>query len=224
MVMSFRLTYNCSFSDSLVAKSRDNLDVFRFELCSYPPALFSGMQFLKPVLAGLFCLIKLFNCLWILSMLDGRALLQRIPWRKGATFEICTVYTEYVTRKYKDAMVVFHGYQSKIHKGHHSPETNQRARRSYCNLHGEYASRSITMRKDQFLANKENKQRFINMFSTMLVQKNCKMYHASGDADLLIVQKAVESASTVDTVLIGDDTDLLILLIYHASLDLATCF
>ncbi len=36
------------------------------------------------------------------------------------------------------------------------------------------------------------------------------MYHASGDADLLIVQKAVESSSTTDTVLVGDDTDLLI--------------
>ena len=45
------------------------------------------------------------------------------------------------------------------------------------------------------------------------------MYHASGDADLLIVQKSLESASAVNTVLVGDDTDLLILLIYHASLD-----
>ena len=42
-------------------------------------------------------------------------------------------------------------------------------------------SMHLTMRKDQFLA---NKQRFINMLSTKLVQKNCKMYHAPGDADL----------------------------------------
>ena len=46
----------------------------------------------------------------------------------------------------------------------------------------------------------------------------CKTYHASGDADLLIVQESVESASAVNTLLIGDDTDLLILLIDHASL------
>ena len=62
------------------------------------------------------------------------------------------------------------------------------------------------------------------MLSTKLVQKNCKTYHASGDADLLIVQKAVESALTVDTVFIGDNTDLLILLIYHASLDSRNLF
>ena len=61
-------------------------------------------------------------------------------------------------------------------------------------------SMHLTMIKAQFLANKENKQRFINMLSTKLVEMNCETYHASGDADLLIVQKAVESASTVHTV------------------------
>ena len=46
-------------------------------------------------------------------MLDGGALLQRIPWEKGAIFkEICTTYTEYVTRKYGNAIVVFDGYQA----------------------------------------------------------------------------------------------------------------
>ena len=47
---------------------------------------------------------------------------------------------ELLSRRYaqcRDAMVVFDGYQS---KSHDSPETNQRARRSYCNLDGEYAS------------------------------------------------------------------------------------
>ena len=39
--------------------------------------------------------------------------------------------------------------------------------------------------------------------------------HAQGDADVLIVQTAVESAKSRDTVLVGDDTDLLVLLLYH---------
>ena len=38
-------------------------------------------------------------------------------------------------------------------------------------------------------------------------------------ADLLIVQKAVESASLMDMALVGEDTDLLILLCHHASLE-----
>ena len=36
---------------------------------------------------------------------------------------------------------------------------------------------------------------------------------------MLIVQKAVESATLMDTALVGEDTDLLILLCCHASLD-----
>ncbi len=36
---------------------------------------------------------------------------------------------------------------------------------------------------------------------------------------MLIVKKAIASASTANTVLVGDDTDLLILLCYHAPLD-----
>jgi len=53
------------------------------------------------------------------------------------------------------------------------------------------------MRKDQFLANKEKKQRFINMLSTELVEKSCKTYHSSGDGNLSIVQTSIESASAV---------------------------
>ena len=36
---------------------------------------------------------------------------------------------------------------------------------------------------------------------------------------MLIVQKTVESSTMLDTVLVGDDTDLLVLLCYHANLD-----
>ncbi len=68
------------------------------------------------------------------------------------------------------------------------------------------------MKKAQFLANKTNKQSFIKMLGDQLQISKCKVHHAPGDADLLIVQKAVESATPVNTVLVGEDTDLLILL------------
>ncbi len=42
------------------------------------------------------------------------------------------------------------------------------------------------------------------------MMSKCEVHHASGDADLLIVQKAVESTRRVNTVLVGDDTDLLV--------------
>ena len=44
----------------------------------------------------------------------------------------------------------------------------------------------------------------------------CTVFHASADAEVLIVQKALESAEIHDTILVGDDTDLLVLSIYHS--------
>ena len=73
----------------------------------------------------------------------------------------------------------------------------------------------FTMKKDKFIANKS----FINLLSAQLEKNKCKVHHAPGDADQLIVRKAVESATMVNTMLVGDDTDLLVLLCYHASLD-----
>ncbi len=57
------------------------------------------------------------------------------------------------------------------------------------------ANMPITMKKEQFLANRQNKQQFIFMLSEALQKKNCETHHASGDADLLIVLKAIQSAT-----------------------------
>ena len=81
------------------------------------------------------------------------------------------------------------------------------------------ANMTTTMKKDHFLANQRNKQQFIFILNTELEKSNCKTYHALGDADLLIVQKAVQPATTSKTMLGGEDTDLIVLLCYHASLD-----
>ena len=50
-------------------------------------------------------------------------------------------------------------------------------------------------------------QQFIDVFGCFL-ERNCKVHHASGDADVMTVQKAVELARVADTVLVGDDTIL----------------
>ena len=75
------------------------------------------------------------------------------------------------------------------------------------------------MKKVTFLANSTNKQTFINMFGRYLEEKKMQGVPCSGDAGLLIVQKAVESSTVMCTVLVGDDTDLLVLLCHHASGD-----
>ena len=62
------------------------------------------------------------------------------------------------------------------------------------------------------------------MPSRYLQQANCQVYHSTADADLLIVNKAVESSRIMADVLVVDDTDLLILLCYHAELDVFDLF
>ena len=45
-------------------------------------------------------------------------------------------------------------------------------------------------------------------------------HHHPADADVMIVEKALESAKHIETVLVGEDTDLLILLLHHAKPDM----
>ena len=80
------------------------------------------------------------------------------------------------------------------------------------------ANMEVTLKKEEFLFNSRNKQRLINLLRQVL-QKNYVTHHADGDDYLLIVKTAVESARKRTTVLVGDDTDLLVLLCPYTSLD-----
>lgn len=51
----------------------------------------------------------------------------------------------------------------------------------------------MTSKKQDLLANKTNKQKFINIVTNKLLAAGCMVVHATGDADLLIVMMAVES-------------------------------
>ena len=75
---------------------------------------------------------------------------------------------------------------------------------------------NLTAAKDLFLNDATNKQRFVENLGQDLEAAGCKVFYASADADVLIVQKALESSDVQDTILVGDDTDLLVLAIYHS--------
>ncbi len=220
----------------LVAVSRERVEgdlssVFSYELCSYPPALFESsslpLQADKPALA---------DTLWkmvtqeqtkpsgdVHYILDGGALLHRIPWQRGSTYNgICQEYVNYVTAKYGRPTVVFDGYQD----GPSTKDATHLRRTGTCpgltvHFTGDMVIKS---KKDEFLANEINKQRFINLLSDCLEKAGCDTFHATHDADVLIVTKAVESAKAINTILVGDDTDLLILLVYHAELNAKDIF
>ncbi len=50
-------------------------------------------------------------------------------------------------------------------------------------------------RKEDFLSNKENKQRFITLLSDQLKSHDCHTEHARTDANLLIVQTAIAAVN-----------------------------
>ena len=77
----------------------------------------------------------------------------------------------------------------------------------------------VALKKEEFLFNSRNKQRLINLLRHVLQKNNCITHHTDGDDDLLIVKTAVESARKRTTVLVGNDTDLLVLLCHYTALD-----
>lgn len=54
------------------------------------------------------------------------------------------------------------------------------------------------------------------MLSQSLKKEGCDVLHVKGDADLLIVQTTIASSARFETLLVDDDTDLLILLCHHS--------
>ena len=51
----------------------------------------------------------------------------------------------------------------------------------------------------------------LRRFLRNINHENCQIYQAKGDADVLIVTSAVETARQRITVLVGDHTDLLVI-------------
>ena len=64
-----------------------------------------------------------------------------------------------------------------------------------------------------------NKQSLIHMIAERLQQKGCHVIYAEADADVDIVTAAVTMSSYKSTTLIGEDTYLLVLLLYHGAKD-----
>ena len=211
----------------LISVSDDSLDdpedLFRFELCSHPSALFDWSGLLREAQKS-----SLAKAIWaqgdcsaneglenVQYVLDGGSLLHRIAWSFGSTFhQLCMEYANLVERHYGKCHVVFDGYES-------GPSikdvTHQRRTKGLKGTKINFsASTPFKTKKELFLTNIENKQNFINMLGKYLAENGCTVFNADGDADLMIAQTAVKLSEETETVAIGEDTDLLVLLIYHS--------
>ena len=82
----------------------------------------------------------------------------------------------------------------------------------------------VKSKKEDLLSNKDNKQRCIRVLGQSLKHVGCETRHPKGDADVLIVETTVQYALSCETTLVGDDTDLLVLLCFHVKDDYCEVF
>ena len=213
---------------SFIATNGSNEDhayLFKYELCTHPAALFDHSSLPweanKPALAdALWKLVENDNEVLpypVHYVLDGGSLLHRLPWTQGETFEsVCVRYVNYVTKKYGKATVIFDGYNS-------GPDIKDITHKRHSHGTGPTVALSlqtvVSLKKKDFLSNKANKQNFLSILSSQFEEAGCLTAHARSDADVLIIQTAIQSSKTVNTVVVGEDTDLLVLLLHHAHMD-----
>ena len=197
------------------SQANDLANALTYELCNCPPALFEAKDIrLNAVKSQLAAVI------WsgvpleppprqhFEYVLDGGALLHRIPWQLGDTYgKILQDYGNYVTKHYGQAVVVFDGYEAgpSTKDSTHERRTGCEDRKVTFNLY-----MKLQLKKDDFLSNKENKQRFLGLLGEHLAMGSCEISHAPGDADVPIVEAAVTVSDTCEAVLVCDDTDLLV--------------
>ena len=198
-----------------------------FELSPFPPALFEAKNVFrkadKPQLShaiidysskvsseAIIDIAPKTEC----YVLDGGSLLHCLPWKLGDSYgAIAQSYVDFTNRHYGLATVVFDGYG-----GGPSIKDNTHQRRGH-NIHPVVKFTEETEfsgKKGDFLSRDSNKQGLINLISDGLRKRGCNVINASGDADVDIVKAAVESSHLHSTTLIGEDTDLFVLLLYHA--------
>ena len=138
--------------------------LFQYELCTYPADLFEPsslpLQPNKAVLAD-YLWKSMKEEQWkprgdVQYALDGGALLHRVPWLRGSTYDsVSHLYVRYVTQKYGAAAIVFDSYND-------DPTTEDA---THLQTTGDCAAMTvhfasgmmIKSEKDEFLNNKANK-------------------------------------------------------------------
>ena len=192
-----------------------------YELCPYPPALFEAKDTLRKADKP-----ALLHAIYSFDtrekdknaprtdhyVLDGGSLLHRLSWKNGDTYRaIAANYATFTIKHYDKATVVFDGYEETP-----SIKDNTHKRRGNSGPEVKFTPSSIfSGKKDEFLARASNKQRMVDLITESLEEKGCEVVKANGDADVDIVMSAVGHSQKTSTTLVGEDTDLLALLLYH---------
>ncbi|KAF0711628.1 Uncharacterized protein FWK35_00035130 [Aphis craccivora] len=198
---------------------------FEYELALYPLSLFDAIDMRKTQKLAIY---DFFKCVNIdidhkntTYIIDGGYLLHRVVWDQEETFDF--IFDKYVHYIHKhlgcNVIVVFDGFND-YRKITIAVEQNRQTTKinSSCDI---IFDRFMTVptNQQQFLANTHNKSRFISILSEKLTTANIFVKQANNDADVLIIETALEQSNTNKTIVVGEDVDLLIILISRTPID-----
>ena len=201
---------------AIVQREEDMIPYFDYELTAIPTSLFKDHAMRKTTKAQL-AKALMSNVqpsqrnTQIHHVLDGGALIHRVKWPKGATYsEIAKTYVSYVHQHYGHSCIIFDGYkQGPSIKDH---EHQRRLKKTCADIQlGEFMQAHHN--QQIFLSNENNKNQFILLLSKHLEADG---NIADGDADTMIVTCVLQYAGQESEVnVVADDTDVLVLLMYH---------
>ena len=212
---------------SFTKKSQELFKVnFEYELAPYPLSLFDEVGMRKTKKSDLYnAFLPLCDSETVggdtVYVVDGGFLIHRVVWQQREIFAaILDRYTEYVKKHYKEnAIIVFDGYPENV--AEKSTKCAERARRLSFSTADIMFDESMpaTTSQSKFLSNEKNKSRLIKMLITKLVKEGFVVKQAPEDADMLIVNTAINVSSENESVtIVGEDVDLLVILTALAGL------
>jgi hypothetical protein len=193
------------------------VDVFKHELCTFPMALSDSPCSLRKANKA-----ALSDAVWsasedvsqlstlsnqrMVNVVDGGSLPHRIQWEKDTTYEAFgKKYAKTVIDVYgAGSYVVFDGYES-------GPSTKDHA---HANRSMGNCSNGVNFKPSMKCVMTKEVSFLISLISQQLENVGCNVRKADADADLLIAQTAVGLSEGNQVTVIGEDTDLKILLLY----------
>ena len=158
-----------------------------------------------------------------MRILDGGWLLHYICWPHNTYHEVLEQYSSYLAHQFSQCIVVFDGYPELTTKDHeHQRRKSDRLPAATIELN---LSRHRYKDQKAIFFNIANKVGFIATVTDHLQANGHIVKQAQADADTLIVSTALDFAKNQQAVeVVTNDTDILVMLLYHWQDDMANIF
>ena len=213
----------------ILQREADPVPYFSYELSPIPTALFKNglMRKANKALLTKALLSKIpsrhTNVLAADYVLDGGALPHRVCWLPNSTDnDVISQYQMHINMKFGPCHIVFDGYTNGASIKDHEHQCRMGKTSAHIKVSGNLPAFS---NQGLFLSNSKNKIQFIQLLDKALEEVGHHVEYSHGDADTLTASTALEIAASGRKVsVVADDTDLLILLLYHWNDEMADIF